>query len=711
MCASHASRPTSRIVVARAYSLFKDIGLGLVLERFEQYALCKFAANTMQALGQGRGRLTGEFAHWLKAHADLVGGPKPSIAFDEIGSDGHGLTADQRKALAPLIGHLEKSVKPPAASGLERRLSWLCETLSLTEVEADVLKVKVRLALFAPVEELAKTAFNHHRRASPSSLRPRDDIQARILATLAGLSASSVYRALQPERSLTVLGLLEGEGEYCTPSRTVLRIACHSKSDPDQIRSVLIGKAGETDLGWEDFSHLGEIADLAERLVAGALKQRAMGVNILLHGEPGTGKTEFVRALAQRLGARPVFVGEADNDDGEPNRSERIAAFALVRSIAGRTGRMVLVVDEADDIFTGVDEGQAKGRVGSKVFMNRLVETTEAPTIWITNRPYLLGPAVLRRMALAIGFSAPSQTIRRQVAERIARRRKVKLSADALDRISGIEVTPAIIDGALRVAKLAGGQEAAVTAAARSVMEVVAGPKPPPALGWTLGFDPALSSADQDLMGLADRISRGGDMAVSLCLYGLPGTGKSAFARYLAQRLGLDAIEKRASDILSMWVGETEKQIAEAFGEAMRRKAVLIIDEADTFLLDRSGAQRSWEVSQVNEMLTWMERHRYPTVFTTNLMDSLDPAALRRFLFKVRFLPMTPDQAKVAFQRAFGAQAPRQVADLSPLAPGDFALVARKARVMGETDPVRLAAMLAEEVEAKAGSLTRKIGF
>ena len=93
----------------------------------------------------------------------------------------------------------------------------------------------------------------------------------------------------------------------------------------------------------------------------------------------------------------------------------------------------------------------------------------------------------------------------------------------------------------------------------------------------------------------------------SLCLHGAPGTGKSLFARHLADRLGLPVMQKRASDLLSMWVGESEKEIANAFAAARTQGAMLAIDEADSLLADRRGAVRSWEVTQVNEMLTWME--------------------------------------------------------------------------------------------------------
>jgi transitional endoplasmic reticulum ATPase len=676
----------------------------ITMDRYERFVLRVYAMRAL--LGQGATkakRPPRALAAWLCEHSELIGAPEPEVDPEKI-EEGYGrVDRETWAAFGPMITQLRKATKAPPTSSLERRLSWVCETLSLPTIEADMLKACVRLALIKPVETLASTF---------EGSGGRGEVNATGLAVLTGQNSRAVRQALLPGRPLRVLGLLEDRiGGDFAPSRTVLRISRLGTTDPDRLRSILIGKAKKAELAWEDFAHLGEGAALAERLLSGALAKRAVGVNLLLHGEPGTGKTEFVRTLADEDRVCAQSLGEADEDDGEPSRTERIAAFAISRSLAGRAGRTVLIIDEADDIFTGVDEDDAEARVGSKVFMNRLVERTEAPTIWITNHPDRLGPAVLRRMALAVRFPAPGRGVRRRLVGRIAARRKLKLSPSAMDQLADIEVAPAIIDGAVRVAKLTDGREDVVSLAARSVMEVIAGPTPPPALGGAISFDPFLSSADQDLVQLADRVSASGELAISFCLHGLPGTGKSAFARYVAERMGIDVVEKRASDLLSKWVGDTEKQIAEAFQEAADRRAMLIFDEADSLLRDRGGAQASWEVSQVNEMLTWMERHRYPIACTTNLMDSLDPATLRRFLFKVRFMPMTAAQAMEAFRRAFGAEAPAEIARLNPLTPGDFAVVARKARLMGERTSDGFAAMLASEVAAKPGAAMRRIGF
>ncbi len=167
---------------------------------------------------------------------------------------------------------------------------------------------------------------------------------------------------------------------------------------------------------------------------------------------------------------------------------------------------------------------------------------------------------------------------------------------------------------------------------------------------------------------------------------------------------------KRASDLLSRWVGETEAQIAEAFAEARRRGALLLLDEVDGLLFDRGTARAHWEVSQVNELLTWLDRHPLPVVAATNHPDRLDPACLRRFVFKVRLHPLGSERAARAFERFFSLTAPPELAGLTNLTPGDFSVVARQVRRTGEREATDLLERLRSEAEAKPGMAAR-IGF
>ena len=131
----------------------------------------------------------------------------------------------------------------------------------------------------------------------------------------------------------------------------------------------------------------------------------------------------------------------------------------------------------------------------------------------------------------------------------------------------------------------------------------------------------------------------------TLCFYGPPGTGKTALAEHIAA--GRPLLVKQASDLMSKMSARpsrTWRPCSGGRGEESRAAA----DEAD-LPADRRGAQRTYEVTEVNEMLQGMERFDGIFVCTTNLLDRLDQAALRRFTFKIKFMPLTGDQRERMF--------------------------------------------------------------
>ena len=201
-------------------------------------------------------------------------------------------------------------------------------------------------------------------------------------------------------------------------------------------------------------------------------------------------------------------------------------------------------------------------------------------------------------------------------------------------------------------------------------------------------------------------------MNFSICIYGEPGTGKSEYAKYLAHRLGLKIVQKKASDIFGKFVGETEENIALSFKEAKNKKAMIIIDEADSFLQPRKNAKNSWEVSFVNEMLTQMENFDYPFVCTTNLMDTLDEASLRRFTFKIKFNFLTSQQIHIAFSHFFKQKISENACNINGLTIGDFVTVKKKLEFLGINNSNDILDLLIQEVKFKnTDSLKNTIGF
>ena len=446
-----------------------------------------------------------------------------------------------------------------------------------------------------------------------------------------------------------------------------------------------------------------------------AVSERANGIHVLLYGPPGTGKTEFCKTLAARLGLKIYGVGQSDDHGEEPSRDQRMGAFRLSQKLLESQNDALLLFDEAEDMLHSemdmLGDGD-RGGYGSRVFMHRLFEQTPVPTLWTVNDPGALGPSVLRRMTYAIEMKVPPARVRERVWQRLLDREQVQIPAEEVRRLAeDFDTAPAVAAGAVRSARLTSGGFNDIRRAVHSIDKVMRGSEAPPKSAPSVRYEPALIHADHDLAQLRDRLLGIDTRAFSMCLYGPPGTGKSAYVRWLAHELGLEVIQKRASDLLSKWVGENERNIAQAFAEARDSGAFLIFDEADSLLGDRRNAQQGWEISQVNEMLTWMESHELPFACITNLMGHLDEAALRRFSFKVRFDFLKPAQRDQAFEHYFGLAPPAGVSELETLTPGDYAVVKNRARLLGtDADPMELLRMLRQEVTVKP-QRGRQIGF
>lgn len=213
-------------------------------------------------------------------------------------------------------------------------------------------------------------------------------------------------------------------------------------------------------------------------------------------------------------------------------------------------------------------------------------------------------------------------------------------------------------------------------------------------------------NADCDISSISSGLQQNPNARI--CLYGLSGTGKSAFAQFIAKSLKRPCIIKSVSDLESKWVGETERNIAEAFKEAKAKKAVLIFDEADSFLRDRIFAVRSFEQTKVNEMLVQMERFNGIFIATTNLMDNIDKSALRRFDLKVEFKALDATQRINLFKiecKLLGLKCEMKakglIERLECLTTGDFAAVKRQHSFSPIKDALDFYKRLCEEVKVK----------
>lgn len=197
-------------------------------------------------------------------------------------------------------------------------------------------------------------------------------------------------------------------------------------------------------------------------------------------------------------------------------------------------------------------------------------------------------------------------------------------------------------------------------------------------------FIPDFVNATTDVINIAQRLMLVGEFkGANFLFHGVSGTGKTEFGRYIAKLLKMPVLVVHTGDILYSKLGYSERIVGQLFAQASQQKHVLIFDEADSFLYDRRDVKLQWERQLVNEFLRHLEEHDQPVICTTNLLEGLDPAMLRRFMFKVEFKPLNGEQAARAFRHYFGIEAPDYMTTLVDLTLGDFGIVQKKAAVLG----------------------------
>jgi SpoVK/Ycf46/Vps4 family AAA+-type ATPase len=636
---------------------------------------------------------------------------------------------DPERTLARLRQRLRDAVAEapgvPPDTPLAGNLQWLRAELGLSELQAQVLLLCVlnrrHVHLGAALEGLGDLG----------TLRLYT-----VVATLLGTTVEAVAQALAMEGALACSGLarVDMNGAFQFTGKIDLLHGVEERlllEHPDRFGmfadNFVTSAAPRLHTG--QFDHLQPRLGHLQAYLSYAVAQRKEGVNVLLYGPPGTGKTELTRALAAALQVQLFEVSVASTSGQRLRGKYRLTAFELSQHVLGKRGNALVLFDEIEDIDEVAhddDDDEPFGRrsrpTGRKGWFNRLLETNPVPAVWVSNRIRHIDAAHLRRFDLHLLMDTPPSAVR---ARMLADQTQTLGTSDAWCRRMAAQtrLAPAVITRAARV--VSHMREAGVAAPPEALLEEVIGaslaaqrianpvPEKPAEL---LHYRLEAVQASADLPALVEGLRR--QPSGRLCLYGPPGTGKSAFAQHLARELGMPALLKRASDIVSAFVGETEQNMAEMFKQAREEGAVLILDEADSFLSDRQGARQRWEISAVNEMLTQMEAFDGIFVATTNLIDRLDEASLRRFDAKICFDYLRTAQVAALLRQACdklqidAVGCDEAAAGLHKLTPGDFATVMRQARFGPVPDLPELCRRLAGEVAHKRGGGSgRPLGF
>ena len=633
-----------------------------------------------------------------------------------------------KAALIPLLKlraiELEHQM-PVRKTALTRNVEMIAELLELDDLQSQII-------VFA-----AQSSQNSYLAEVLSNIRTASrDTVTKLLSFVLAIRDADIRKALRPDGNLLATRIVSivrsehGRGlELEVPVQ--LRSALFVTADDMQVlMASFLESAPQPLLQADAFAHLNKETELLTAYLASASSRNAahktIGINILIYGPPGTGKTEYVRWLASHHG-KSLYQVRSTNDDGDAiSGPDRLSFFQLSQRFLQKSDALILF-DEIEDVFPSGDGALSaffsQQPVAGKQFINRVLETNPVPAIWVSNAVSHIDPAYLRRFDFSFEMGVPPIGVRRGILHKYLRGHAI--SDEAINYLAQQEeLSPAQIEKAAKVLKGLGRKQKDKQATLLLVIEnsrqLLDQDKHEALLNFTdCSYQLDYLNPDCDLLPLLAQLKRTPDSVGALCFYGAPGTGKTALAHYIAREIELPLMVRRASDIISPYVGETEQKIALMFKQAKQDGAMLLLDEADSFLSERQSAKSSWEVTAVNEMLTQMERFEGLFICSTNLMQRLDAASLRRFALKIRFDYLKPeqrwrlffDQAK-KFPSSREAEYRSSLNQLNNLTPGDFATIRRQAKLLNfPLTADELLKRLQQECKTKSSRSHRQIGF
>lgn len=541
----------------------------------------------------------------------------------------------------------------------QTRVQELQEYLGLDDHERDILMVfflqdneSFKLGDFAP--DITVRAY-------------RSTFDMRKLAIAAGVDEYQIGTYLADKANLLKYGIIDEDGEV---DRGFMSFLLGTSAQALSERFWTTNT--EETLPWE---YHGKIAEEHGKVISEMItsKPANKGISILFYGAAGAGKTSFAQSLAKHLDKELYFIAQSDKDYAHAIRHFPATCFRYAALAAAQRqldpDKCILVVDECDDM---IEANQARGLFDmftakekgaeTKGQLNTVIDENRHTVIWICNSQQdAIAKSSRRRFDYSVLFDELLPETRVHIWENCLKQENCegKLSEEFISDVSrkykvnagGIAI--AVKNAAALVnANPEKSFEDCISTFLQAHCSLLGIRKSSeerlePTRDYSLhglniksGISPErVIQACKNFLEAKDRTQLAGrdKPRMNLLLHGVPGSGKTEFVKFLAKKLGKKLNIKNASDLLSMYVGGTEHLLAAAFAEAKKNNEMLFIDEGDSMLSSRNVAQHSWEVTQVNTLLTEMENFNGILAVSTNLIQRLDPAALRRFTFRIHF--------------------------------------------------------------------------
>jgi SpoVK/Ycf46/Vps4 family AAA+-type ATPase len=386
-------------------------------------------------------------------------------------------------------------------------------------------------------------------------------------------------------------------------------------------------------------------------------------------------------------------------------------------------------MDEADEFlnshfsFFSIFFGMGKKESVRKNWLNDFLESHNYKIIWITNHTFLMDESVKRRFDYSIQFSTFNGETREYITSQIIKKYNLEnliQTEDLKEYFLDPSIPVGIIDNVLNQL-----QQIVKVQKNISKEELLQIAKELFNSNYELVYNhkfKVLNSNDQfyqiDLIHSAPHYqevlkqiesfihnNKNKEKNFNCLFYGLAGTGKTEFAKFIAKKFNYRVIEIQPSDIKHFFFGMSERIIKDYFKKASNGNCILIVNEIDVFLSKdpQHEAMNSIQMQFIQEM----ENFKGILIGTTNSIDKISARAKRRFHLKVEFLPLKKEKLQEVFLLFFSNHLPnpeltegqkKKLMELEDICLGDFYSVKRQIEYQGELYFEEIYKKLQEEI-------------
>jgi DNA replication protein DnaC len=418
----------------------------------------------------------------------------------------------------------------------------------------------------------------------------------------------------------------------------------------------------------------GEFPGVAVELATAAI--RSNEVVLAVQGQRGLGKKLLLQRAASHWHQRLLVIDGKRIAAMHPN-AQPIAIRALVRE---------LMLLDAVPVFADIDDVVVPNgdRDELPAFFGMMLDSWTGPIAITVNRERM--PRIHHRPLVHLTLDVPSLAVRTDLWRQIV----PSLDVAGAESLSGRFAIPGGIIVAAAQAAIAGrmpdapppGSEDLAHAVAAQLHQRISrlGKKLPTPFDLddlivdddTRTALVEIAAAARERRKIRDAFKLRGAQGISVLFSGHPGVGKTMSGTVLARRLGLDIYEVDLSQVVSKWLGETEKNLSDVFDAAEPGHVVLLFNEADSLFGKRTSDVKSsndrYANMETNYLLQRLERFGGLAILTTNLTSAIDLAFKRRFTYDVFFSFPSPDMRAELWRRTLPERARAATIDFDALA-------------------------------------------